>query len=199
MTPPLADLLLVICNALLLPVVVLLLAMIVGCLVYTGGFVTEAIGRARHRPAFTRAIEAIKRGSPLPADLVPCPGLVAQAMNHRATAPQQRDKVLDDLQLQAERLLGRLQMGVRLGPMLGLAGTLIPLGPALQALADGKIDALAQQLIVAFSTTVLGLVVGGVCFALHSVRQAWYTQDLSDIAFLFQFQDHVPCSDPDSR
>lgn len=55
---------------------------------------------------------------------------------------------------------------VRLGPALGLAGTLIPLGPGLAALGDGDLDRLSTQLILAFSTTVVGLAIGGVGYVL---------------------------------
>lgn len=55
---------------------------------------------------------------------------------------------------------------VRIGPCLGLAGTLIPLGPGLAALGDGDLDRLSTQLILAFSTTVVGLAIGGIGYVL---------------------------------
>lgn len=41
----------------------------------------------------------------------------------------------------------------QLGPILGLLGTLIPLGPGLAALGSGDIVTLAEALTVAFDTT----------------------------------------------
>ena len=75
---------------------------------------------------------------------------------------------------------------MRVGPLLGLMGTLIPLGPALMSLASGDIQTLSKNLVVAFTTTVLGLFVGGVCFAMSLARRRWYAQDIADIEYLYQ-------------
>lgn len=189
MTQSLGQLLLLISNALLVPVILLLLGFFIFCLLNLGGFVAEAVSRWRRRPAFTAFVRALRRSDHRAVaieDVPPCPGLPRRAIAEFNHAPASVDKLLDDLQLDTERLLGRLHLGIRLGPMLGLAGTLIPLGPALKALAGGDTAALAGSLIIAFSTTVVGIAIGGVCFAIHSVRQHWYTQDLSDIEFILK-------------
>jgi hypothetical protein len=68
--------------------------------------------------------------------------------------------------------------------MLGLMGTLIPMGPALLALAGGDIETLAKNLVVAFGSTVLGLVAGLVGTFISLVRSRWYEQDMSDMEYL---------------
>ena len=68
----------------------------------------------------------------------------------------------------------RADLIARVGPMLGLMGTLIPLGPGLAALGRGELQALAQAVTVAFDTTVLGLLVGIIGFILGRVRRRWY-------------------------
>lgn len=68
----------------------------------------------------------------------------------------------------------RADLIARVGPMLGLMGTLIPLGPGLAALGRGELQTLAQAVTVAFDTTVLGLLVGIVGFVLGRVRRRWY-------------------------
>ncbi|MFV0277886.1 MAG: MotA/TolQ/ExbB proton channel family protein [Parahaliea sp.] len=62
----------------------------------------------------------------------------------------------------------------RSGPILGLMGTLIPLGPGLSALGSGNIDILATALTVAFDTTVIGLLVGLVAYIIGRLRRRWY-------------------------
>ena len=52
----------------------------------------------------------------------------------------------------------------QLGPILGLLGTLIPLGLGLAALGSGDIVTLAEALTVAFDTTVTGLVIGALAY-----------------------------------
>src|SRR5437899_2745783 len=73
---------------------------------------------------------------------------------------------------------------VRAGPALGLMGTLIPLSPALSGLASGNIKQLTDNLRVAFSVTVLGLLVGVIAFGISLVRDRIYAQDLSDVEFI---------------
>lgn len=93
-------------------------------------------------------------------------------------------KVLADFDLGSLRRLERTRMLVRGGPALGLMGTLIPLAPALTGLAKGDVGALTRNLQVAFSVTVLGLLVGAVAFAISLVRDRLYAQDLSDLEFI---------------
>ena len=75
---------------------------------------------------------------------------------------------------------------MRVGPLLGLMGTLIPLAPALQALADGDTQKLADNLTVAFSVTVLGLLIGGIAFVISIMRDRFYSQDISDLEYLLE-------------
>jgi hypothetical protein len=70
----------------------------------------------------------------------------------------------------------RADMLARIGPMLGLVGTLIPLGPGLAALGRGEVAELARAVTIAFDTTVLGLLVGMSGFVLGRLRRRWYDQ-----------------------
>ncbi len=81
----------------------------------------------------------------------------------------------------AVRRLERVDLLARSGPILGLMGTLIPLGPGLSALGSGDIDILATAMTVAFDTTVLGLLIGLVGYGLGRVRRRWYETCLQQI------------------
>ncbi len=93
------------------------------------------------------------------------------------------EKILQDIELSMARGLEPLKIGVKAGPILGLMGTLIPMGPALIGLSQGDIKSLADNLVIAFATTVIGLVVGGICYAVMVIRSRWYRQDLSDLEY----------------
>ena len=93
------------------------------------------------------------------------------------------EKILQDLELSMAGALEPLKIGVKVGPILGLMGTLIPMGPALIGLSQGDIKSLADNLVIAFATTVIGLVVGGVCYGVLVIRTRWYRQDLSDLEY----------------
>lgn len=93
------------------------------------------------------------------------------------------EKILQDTELTMDKSLEAIRLGVKVGPMLGLMGTLIPLGPALLGLADGNIKQLSDSLVIAFTTTVVGIVVGGICYGASTIRTRWYRQDLSDLEY----------------
>jgi biopolymer transport protein ExbB/TolQ len=99
-------------------------------------------------------------------------------------ADHQLNKALADFDFDAQRRLARTRMLVRAGPALGLMGTLIPLSPALTGLAAGNTAQLSHDLRVAFSVTVVGLLIGAVAFGLSLSRDRMYSQDLSDLQYL---------------
>lgn len=98
----------------------------------------------------------------------------------RGTPPE---KTLADLEVSASGRLAWMSFGVRTGPLLGLMGTLIPMGPALVGLSSGDIEAMASNLVVVFSTTVVGVFVGGLCYAMLLARRHWCAQDLADFEY----------------
>ncbi len=93
-------------------------------------------------------------------------------------------KALADFDIQSQSRLARTRLLVRVGPALGLMGTLIPLSPALTGLAQGNVTRLSTNLRIAFSVTVLGLLVGAVAFGLSIYRDRMYGQDLSDLEYV---------------
>jgi biopolymer transport protein ExbB/TolQ len=93
-------------------------------------------------------------------------------------------KRLAEYDYRSLRRLERTRILVRMGPALGLMGTLIPLSPALAGLADGDVATLTENLRVAFSVTVAGLLVGAIAFALSLVRDRLYAQDYSDVEYV---------------
>jgi biopolymer transport protein ExbB/TolQ len=108
--------------------------------------------------------------------------LVAQ--HGQPGADERRAKALADFDLRSLRKLERSRMLVRFGPAIGLMGTLIPLSPALEGLADGNVALLSDNLRAAFSVTVVGLLIGAVAFAISLVRDRLYAQDLSDLEYV---------------
>ena len=75
----------------------------------------------------------------------------------------------------------RTDIVTRIGPTLGLMGTLIPMGPGLAALGAGDVNTLASAIIVAFDTTVVGIGAGAVAYFVSKVRRRWYEEYLSDL------------------
>jgi len=73
-----------------------------------------------------------------------------------------------------DRILSWTEMISKIGPILGLMGTLIPLGPGITALGQGDITTLSNSIMVAFDTTVVGLLSAVICMIITKIRRRWY-------------------------
>jgi biopolymer transport protein ExbB/TolQ len=95
-------------------------------------------------------------------------------------------KLLNDAEQAAARRLEWTRAFIRIGPVLGLITTLIPISPALVALSKGDIQQLSASLIVVFSTTVIGLLIGTIGYVVSVARERVYGQDLSDLEYVLE-------------
>lgn len=195
-----------IASVLEVPVVIAALLALAYLVVELGRFGAELATRSRRRPGPARTAQLEKaaraaRGSgpgsgPRALDAVALGGRVqavyaavlAHVGDENAIA-----KDLADFDLAAQRRLARTRILVRIGPALGLMGTLIPLAPALDGLARGNTRALTENLQLAFSITVLGLLIGAVAFGVSLARENMYGQDFSDLEYVASvLTDDVP-------
>jgi biopolymer transport protein ExbB/TolQ len=186
-------------SALEVPVLILALLALAVTLVETGGFLVELSRRRKRgfaqvsraadeaRAAFDRddhaglvtALDKLAWSQPLAKTLRSIRDDLGDPLAEPKIA-----KSLADFDFDAQRRLGRTRLLVRFGPALGLMGTLIPLSPALDGLARGNVTELSHDLRVAFSVTVLGLLIGAIAFGLSLYRDRMYGQDLSDLEYV---------------
>ena len=173
----LMKILLTISNAMLYPVLILLILLVALCFIYAGDMISEYSKRSKkfddkfnggHLSGFH---EAAKR-------------LIDGRRNDENALSARIERMLQEYETEAGRKLGNARLLIRVGPMLGLMGTLIPLGPALLGLSAGNIEQLANNLVIAFTSTVVGLLIGTVSLAVASIRQRWYSQDLNDMEYM---------------
>lgn len=85
-------------------------------------------------------------------------------------------QLLFDEQNRYEKITKITDLIARIAPMFGLMGTLIPLGPGLVALGQGDTKTLSSSLLIAFDTTVAGLVSAAISYIISSIRSRWYEQ-----------------------
>jgi biopolymer transport protein ExbB/TolQ len=162
--------------------------------------VTTAAGTARSaidrgdRPTAQRALARVAWSGAMSSVLS---RLAAEAGDPRAEPLIAKE--LADFDFRCQSRLGRTRLLVRLGPALGLMGTLIPLSPALEGLANGDVRTLTDNLRVAFSVTVLGLLVGAIAFALSLARDRIYGQDYSDLEYVAARLTADPEPEPEPR
>ena len=187
-------------NSLLYPVIIVLLGLIAWSLVSSGQFVSEYTSRNRDanrlKAGCLDARAKIEAGEFREASEI----LASSGSNNLLKSfikdlsapigderfPVEAEKLLQDYELRIADELMQARLVARVGPMLGLMGTLIPMGPALIGLSSGNIQQLAANLVIAFSTTVLGLLAGGVAYCILLIKKKWYTQDLSDMEYVVE-------------
>jgi len=168
--------------ALLYPVILLLMAFVVWSLALAGEFISEYTRRYRD----VRGMEELCRKADASALINgKQPFFVSAFMRDLADQIGRGyfnfDRLFGDCEIAMAKKLETTRLLATVGPMLGLMGTLIPLGPALMGLAEGNVEQLASNLVIAFATTVLGLFSGAVGFSLTMIRRRWYQQDINDI------------------
>lgn len=175
-------------NALLVPVLLLLLVCFLRTLIQAGRALHEYLSRQQNE-ADNRVLEkALLEDAqiiPLTADRSALNYAMAEVLKIQGDLPgiaYVAERVELDWQHRQESLRGL----VKLGPGLGLMGTLIPLGPALVGLAVGDIQTMSNNLVIAFSTTVLGLFVGLVAGFLASLQRRWMHEDLAMLNLLVE-------------
>jgi biopolymer transport protein ExbB/TolQ len=69
--------------------------------------------------------------------------------------------------------LDHLKLLIRIGPGLGLIGTLIPMGTGLAALSQGDLARLSGDLVAAFTTTVVGMALGLISYLFFTIQRRW--------------------------
>lgn len=186
-------------EALHYPVLILALVALAIVLAELGALAVE-LARRRHRStaAVERATEAaraaLSKGDAAAAMIAvrsvawnePMREAIGAVIDqrHYPDAGNRIAKRLADYDYRSLRRLERTRILVRAGPALGLMGTLIPLSPALGGLADGNVTVLTDNLRVAFSVTVAGLLVGAIAFGISLIRDRLYAQDFSDVEYV---------------
>ena len=172
-------------QVLRLPVIALLWVCVGAALFMVGGCVAEFLARRRERSDFNLKTW-LAEGSVLDGDdgrLAALPtalrGMVQTVQTDRKLGGL-GDGGLEHLVLEREerarRTLNGSRLLVRVGPSLGLLGTLIPMGTALASLTSGNLEAMAAQMVVAFTTTIVGLSTGTVAYVVQMIRHGWVNQ-----------------------
>lgn len=150
------------------PVIIAILVMFIFALFATGRFVSQSLIR---RKGAMNYVQAVKNGK---IEIIP--GF--QVHNYFVNHPNASE---DELEVFALKKLEALRIVTRLSPMLGLIATMIPMGPALKALADGNIQGISENLIIAFAAVIWGLVVSTLTFWPASVKKRWFADEMINV------------------
>ncbi len=178
-------------SALLYPVVIILFILLVWTLFQVGGFLREWIDRKKKTKNLSIFLQTVGESEPggqnaknLFFQHADYPSLLSRFAKRAAPckeSPDELDRIISEIEIEGSENCSRMNLWIRIGPMLGLMGTLIPMGPALVGLSSADIEVMAGNLVVAFSTTVIGLLIGALCAVISVTRRHWYIRDLSII------------------
>ena len=172
-------------SSLLLPVTVLLLLGLACALVSLGGFFADSFILLKERKQRRKIMEALRRGEPV--DIQQESGLFCERVRKLGELEWDElecEKIISEWEGLYERRLERSRFLAKVGPMLGLMGTLIPMGPALAGLASGDIASMAYNMQIAFATTVLGCCIAGISILVLSVRKHDYADEIACLQYV---------------
>lgn len=94
------------------------------------------------------------------------------------------DFSISNFENEAEKDLSVSKLLSKMGPVLGLVGTLIAMSPALVGLSTGDISGMAYNMQVVFSTTVVGLVISSIGIITLQFKKRWYAKDINNLDYI---------------
>ena len=185
----------VISQSLTIPVLVILLIIVIISIITLGGAIAEYTSRKKVPVGTIRdliydinaaeSVDALKNvisNAKIPKSQKKA---LMEIASSETLGKDSREALARKLfEFEEEKTLSSLQKTdiiTRIGPTLGLMGTLIPMGPGLAALGAGDINTLARSLTVAFNTTIVGIGSGALCYVIGKIRSGWYERYLSDL------------------
>lgn len=187
MSEAVKDVLRVICESLQIPTIVILILLMAVSVVMLGGIAAEFF--TDHRKLKTSIPElidtlqgkdseemekAIRSAQILRRQKSALIYLIKRTSYPDNTREALARQLIADEEARYRKITKITDIVARVAPMFGLMGTLIPLGPGLIALGQGDTKTLSDSLLIAFDTTVAGLVTGAISYVISGIRKGWY-------------------------
>ncbi len=177
-------------NSLLIPDIIILLFLFGRSLLLVGGFYNQFMVKRKNGLALNHKIK----------------NLTTESLNDlRASLPQNDDSLfikylrdmltsdvnddysdylISNFENEVDKDISLSKMLAKMGPVLGLIGTLIAMSPALVGLSTGDIGGMAYNMQVVFATTVVGLVISAIGLITLQVKQRWYARDVNNLDYV---------------
>jgi len=179
-------------TGLLVPVIVLLIYFFIRSIILIGGFYGQYMTERKTVSLLDNGIKDLKQFDliqfieSLPeksgAQVIRTLKEILNAKDNDARL----DMLVSEYELTADKNVATSKILTKMGPILGLMGTLIPMGPALVGLATGDIASMAYNMQVAFATTVVGLVVSAIGFITQQAKERWALHNLMILDYAVQ-------------
>lgn len=173
-------------SGLQIPVMIILLLLIAITLFMAGSLIAELFTeRVRFKAKVPLLLERLKdRQEPVDKVIAESgllkrqKALLSELLIHKELTGMMREalarRLIFEQQAKYDSITKITDIIARLAPMFGLMGTLIPLGPGIIALGQGDTYTLSKSMLIAFDTTVAGLISAAVSYLISAVRKSMY-------------------------
>jgi len=175
----------VISSALFYPVVAGLVLLTFWIVISFGSFLREYLERRQGESSALRRYKKV---------------LESKVSSLPAVMDIEFERFLQSAELELIKSLDKIRFTIRVGPALGLMGTLIPMGISLSALAQGDMPKMAGSMVTAFTTTVVGLACGVAAYLMSLAKEKWVRADMREMEYLTELtlrNDRVEKEDRD--
>ena len=159
----------IIASSLFYPVIIGLVLLTLWVVIYFGSFLREYIDRRQGNPSLLLKFKKM---------------LDTELSQNGAATDIVLERQLQEAELALIKSLDKIRFVIRVGPALGLMGTLIPMGIALSALAQGDMPKMASSMVTAFTTTVVGLACGVAAYLMTLVKEKWVRSDIREMEYM---------------
>ena len=179
-----------IANSLLIPDVILLIFFFFRALILLGATYNQFMTRRKTSRLLDETIKELRsRGVKELRSLLPekADSLFVKYLKDLLSHPaseEYADYLISHYETEAAKDVNLSRLLTKLGPVLGLIGTLISMSPALVGLSTGDISGMAYNMQVVFSATVVGLVVSAVGLFTQQLKSRWYAKDVASLDYV---------------
>ena len=185
-----SQILFLVSDSLLIPDIIVLLILFVRALLLSGSFYNQFITKYKNQRQLSPILETLSPES-LPRLQEALPekdnSLFVKHLRKillRPTDGAYADYMISNFENEAEKDIVTTKLLSKVGPVLGLIGTLIAMSPALTGLSQGDISKMASNMQVVFATTVVGLVVSLVGLITLQFKQRWYAKEVNQLDYI---------------
>ena len=190
-----SQILFLVSDSLLIPDIIVLLVLFVRALFLVGSFYNQYITKYKNerqlRPILNQLtserMEELQAALPEKDNSLYIKYL--RAILDRPADDTYADYMITNFENEAEKDVVTSKLLAKVGPVLGLIGTLIAMSPALTGLSQGDISKMASNMQVVFATTVVGLVVSLVGLVTLQFKQRWYAKEVNQLDYITRIRN----------
>ena len=187
-----SEILFWVANSLLIPDIIALLLLFVRSLLLVGSFYNHFITKQKNDKLLNDLIQNLSAEkvedlkSILPQKDNSLYIKYLRRLLSREPSEAYSEYLMSNFETEADKDLSISKILAKIGPVLGLIGTLIAMSPALVNLSSGDVSGMAYNMQIVFATTVIGLVVSMAGLITLQFKQRWYLQESNHLFYISQ-------------